>query len=283
MCQLTAPFAPFIADEIYTKLTGEESVHISFFPKGNRDLLDKNVEERMDLVRSLVSLGRGIREKERIKVRQPLPNILVDGEYESLISDLNPLLMEELNVKEVSFEKDLDAFMNFSLKPEFKVAGPTLGPKIKAFAAYLNQLEPKFFVKALDSNDTLSITLEGQDFTIDKSFVDVRIEAKEGFAVAMENGVFAILDTTLTPDLIQEGLARELISKVQQMRKQKDFEMMDRIKIYVSADEDVQEAIGTHKDYIMKETLALEIIDTNDSLEISDLNGHKTGISVEKI
>ncbi|MDX9888938.1 MAG: isoleucine--tRNA ligase [Anaerovoracaceae bacterium] len=283
VCQLTAPFAPFIADEIYTKLSGEDSVHISFFPQGNPDLLDKNVEQRMDLVRNLVSLGRGIREKERIKVRQPLPNILVDGQYESLISDLTPLLMEELNVKEVSFENDLDAFMNFSLKPEFKLAGPSFGPKIKAFAGYLNQLEPKAFVKELESNETITISLEGQDFTIDKSYVDVRIEAKEGFSVAMENGVFTILDTSLSPGLIQEGLARELISKVQQMRKQNDFEMMDRIKIYISADKDVQEAVDFHRDYIMKETLAREILPSTDTLEEADLNGHKTGISVERI
>jgi isoleucyl-tRNA synthetase len=138
-------------------------------------------------------------------------------------------------------------------------------------------------LKELDSNENITISLEGQDFTIDKSYVDVRIEAKEGFSVAMENGVFTILDTSLSPELIQEGLARELISKVQQMRKQHDFEMMDRIKIYVSADKDVQEAVDFHKDYIMKETLAREIVNSSQALEESDLNGHKTGISVERI
>ena len=110
VAQLMAPFAPFISDEIYTDLTGAESVHLSFFPKSDADLIDEKVEERMDLVRDMVALGRGIREKERIKVRQPLNEILVDGKYEALIEDLVPLIMEELNVKDVKFEKQLDKY-----------------------------------------------------------------------------------------------------------------------------------------------------------------------------
>ena len=117
---------------------------------------------------------------------------------------------------------------------------------------------------------------------IEKDFVDVRIDAKEGFAVAMENNLFVILDTNLDADLIDEGFARELISKVQQLRKQKGLEMMDNISITIAADDEISAAVKKHKDYIMKETLALKL-EENDAPEEFDLNGHKTGIAVEKM
>nr|WP_315023294.1 isoleucine--tRNA ligase [uncultured Aminipila sp.] len=280
--QLIAPFAPFIADEMYTKLTGNESVHISFFPKANEALVDKNVEERMDLVRTMVGLGRGTREKERIKVRQPLSEILVDGKYEALISDLTPLMMEELNVKKVVFETKLDQFMNYTLKPNFKVAGPVLGAKIKAFGGALAQADPAELVGKLEADGEATLNVGGEDFTINKDLVEIKINAKEGFSVAMENNIFTILDTTINQDLVDEGLARELISKIQQLRKQNDFEMMDNIRIYVAADDAVKTAVEAHKAYIMKETLAVEITEKS-GLDEYDLNGHKTGIDVERV
>ena len=280
--KLIAPIAPFLADEIYTNLTGEESVHVAYFPEANEKLIDKKVEERMDLVRTLVTLGRGTREKERIKVRQPLSEIMVDGKYKATIEDLTPLIMEELNVKNVVFAEDLDTFMNFSLKPNFKVAGPVLGKNIKAFGGALAKENAAAFVAKMEADGKVVLNLDGEDFDIEKDFVDVRISAKEGFAVAMENNVFTILDTTVTPELATEGLARELVSKVQQMRKQEDFEMMDNIKIFVAADEEVQKAVDTFEDYIKKETLAVAI-EKKDGLSEFDLNGHKTGIGVERI
>ncbi|MFR4019778.1 MAG: DUF5915 domain-containing protein, partial [Clostridia bacterium] len=124
--------------------------------------------------------------------------------------------------------------------------------------------------------------LNGESMEISKDMVDVKISAKEGFAVAMENNVFTILDTTVTPELAEEGLARELVSKVQQMRKQNDYEMMDKIHIYLSADDDVAKAVEDYREYIMKETLA-ESIENKEGLEEVDLNGHKTGLAVERI
>lgn len=279
--KLIAPFAPFIADEMYVNLTGEESVHIAYFPKADEARIDARTEERMDLVRALVGLGRGTREKERIKVRQPLSEILVDGKYEELIGDLTPLIMEELNVKKVVFEKELDQYMNYSLKPNFKVAGPILGKNIKAFGGALAKADAADTVAKLEADGKITLELNGEPTEITTDMVDMRISAKEGFAVAMENNVFTILDTTLNNELIAEGLARELISKVQQLRKQKNFEMMDKIEILLSADEEVAAAVEAHKDYIMKETLALEIAEGSDLKEY-DLNGHKTGIDVEK-
>ncbi len=282
IARMIAPFAPFLSDEIYQNLTGEESVHLAYFPEADETLIDERVEERMDLVRTLVALGRGTREKERIKVRQPLNEILVDGTYEAIIGDLTPLIMEELNIKKVVFESKLDDFMNYSLKPNFKVAGPVLGKNIKAFGGALAQADPGQTVARLEADGKLTMELGGESIEITREMVDVKITAKEGFAVAMENNVFTILDTNLTPELSAEGLARELVSKVQQMRKQNDYEMMDKIKIYVDADEAVDEAIESHKDYIMKETLATAIENGAD-LKTFDLNGHKTGLGVERV
>ncbi|MCR5482295.1 MAG: isoleucine--tRNA ligase [Clostridia bacterium] len=280
--KLIAPIAPFISDEMYVNLTGEDTVHVAHFPKADESLVDEAVEERMDLVRDLVALGRGTREKEKIKVRQPLGEILVDGKYESLISDLTPLIMEELNVKKVVFEKDLDKYMNFSLKPNFRTAGPVLGKKIKSFAGALAKQNPAEFAAELEKNESVKLDVDGETFDITKEFVDVRIDAKEGFAVAMENNIFTILDTAVTEELVQEGLARELVSKVQQLRKQHDFEMMDNIKIFVDTDEEVMAAVEKYKEYIMKETLAVEIAKKS-GLDTFDLNGHKSGIAVERV
>lgn len=282
VCRLSAPFAPFLMDEMYTKLTNEESVHLSYYPAADESLIDLNVEERMDLVRALVGLGRGVREKERIKVRQPLHEILVDGKYESLISDMKDLIIEELNVKEVVFENDLDKFMNYSLKPNFKVAGPVLGSRIKAFGTAVAKADPKTTVALLEKDGVIEMDLDREKITVQKDFIDVKINAKEGFAVAMENNVFVVLDTAVTDELLYEGLAREFISKVQQMRKQKNFEMMDRINIYYSADDAVKKALEVHGAYIMKETLALKMIEKTGGLEEYDLNGHKTGIDAER-
>ena len=150
------------------------------------------------------------------------------------------------------------------------------------FAGALAKENAAEFVSKLESEGKVAMDLGGETVDIEKDFVDVRISAKEGFAVAMENNVFTILDTTLTPELTEEGLARELISKVQQMRKQKNFEMMDNIRIFISADEAVAKAAETYDEYIRKETLSLSI-EEREGLETFDLNGHKTGIGVERV
>ncbi len=279
---LSAPFAPFLSDEMYTKLTGEESVHLAFFPKADESLIDTDLEEKMELVRTIVTLGRGEREKEKIKVRQPLSQILVDSRYEDQIADMVQLIMEELNVKAVVFEKNMDTYMNYSLKPDFRKAGPVLGGKVKEFGKALASADVKELIARLGEEEKIVLNLGGEETEIPSELVEVRVSAKEGFAVGTDRGVFVILDTQLTPELISEGLARELVSKVQQMRKQKDFEMMDNINISVRCDEESKAAFEKHREYIMKETLALRLDYTEDSLEEFKLNGHVTGIAVEK-
>jgi isoleucyl-tRNA synthetase len=284
VAKLMAPFAPFLADEIYANLTDELSVHLADYPVADVSLIDLEVEERMDLIRDLVGLGRAARAKEKIKVRQPIQKVLIDGKYEALISDLIPLMEEELNVKEVVFEKDLSTFMNFSLKPNFKVAGSILGSKIKALGPALATLDASAVVPKLEAGESIFVDLEGESTEIVKDYVLTSIAAKEGFTVEMANNLFVILDTTLTKELVDEGYARELISKVQQMRKNNDYEMMDNIRIYFDGDDEIANAVEIHREYIMHETLAVSIERVNDAtLEKQNLNDHDTGIKVEKV
>ena len=280
--KLIAPFAPFLSDEMYLKLAGGDSVHVQYYPQCQEGLINEKTEERMDLVRDLVGLGRGAREKEKLKVRQPLREILVDGKYEKVIGDLTDLIKEELNVKKVVFEKDLEKYMNFSLKPNFKTAGPVLGKKVKALGAALASCDPKEAVACMEEQGAMSLSLEGEMTQIPKDLVDVSISAKEGFVVAMENNLFTILDTTLDQELIHEGLAREFVSKVQQMRKAKGFEMMDHIAIAYQAEEEVCQAVEKYRKYIMEETLA-ERLEQGGQGEAYKLNGHESRIQVSRL
>ena len=283
IARLIAPIAPFISDEMYKKLTDQSlTVHTAYYPECNEALLDEHVEERMDLVKRISGLGRGIREKEGIKVRQPLQEILVDGKYRDLISDLAPLIKEELNIKDVVFADDLNTYMNFTLKPDFRAAGPVLGKKVRAFGAALAKADPAAFQAEMEENGKVVMDLDGEPVEITPDLVDVRIDAKEGFAVAMENNVFAILDTEITPELEAEGIAREVVSKIQQMRKQNDYEMMDKIVITIEADDAVNAAVDEYRDYIMKETLADELV-SGEVAEKVNINGHMTGIAIQKL
>ena len=282
LAKMIAPFAPFLSDEMYGKLTGDETVHTAYFPDVNENLIDKEEEEKMDLVRRIVSLGRGAREAEKIKVRQPLAEVLIDGKYKETIGGLEDLIKEELNVKELVFCDDLKNFMNFSLKPDFKAAGPALGKKVGLLAKALQVADAQDLVGRLEEEGKIILNLGGEEEEIAKDFIEVRIQAKEGFAVAMENNVFTILDTTLSPALVEEGLVRELVSKVQQLRKRENFEMMDRIRLEIEADQEVQAAASLHMAYIKKETLTDDFV-FGEAEERFDLNGHETGIRVEKI
>ena len=238
----------------------------------------------MDLVRDLVKLGRASRESVRIKVRQPVQKIHIDGKYEELISDLVPLIKEELNVKEVVFEKDLKEFMDFSLKPNFRTAGPKLGKNVKAFAGALAKADALEIISTVQSGGTYDIDVNGETVKVDEEMLDIRISSKEGYNVSMENNLFTILDTNLTSELLNEGYAREFISKVQQMRKNNGYEMMDNIKIFYDGNEEIEKAVDSYKEYIMKETLAVSIEEVqDDSFEKQNLNGHDTGIKLEKI
>ena len=281
LCRLIAPFAPYLSEEIYRDLTNEESVHLASYPRANEELIDLELEEKMEITQALVTLGRASREESKIKVRQPVQKVLVDGKYESKISDVVDLIKEELNVKEVVFAADLSEYMNYSLKPNFKVLGKVLGAKMKFFAGALAKLNANEVVPKLEAGEKISVDLDGENFEFGKDDVLINISSKEGFDVCMENNIFVILDTNLTPELIEEGYAREFISKVQQLRKSNDFEVLDNIDIKYCSDDEIASAISNFDEYIKNETLALSIerVEEN-TLEVFDLNGHDAGIKV---
>ena len=281
--KIVAPITPFVAEEMYRNLTDKKSVHLDFIPECDTSLIDEALEEKMEIVRNLVTIGRASREKVKIKVRQPLSEIVVDFALKEKIGDLEELIMEELNVKKVVFEKDLSGFMNYMLKPDFKVCGKILGAKIKAFGNFLNETNPKEFLEKLEKGSVL-VNLNGEDTEIFKEYVDVKVSAKEGFDVTMENNLFVILDTTLTDELLDEGFAREIISKIQQMRKSADFDVLDEIKIKYTCTDRLKKAVENYKEFIMKETLGIELtfVDSLDTEEV-DFNGELGKLFVERV
>ena len=279
LCKLMAPIIPYTSEEIFKKLTGKESVHLEDFPVANLKLVDEGIEERMDLVRTLISVGRYVREEAKIKVRQPLKEALIDGKNETIIGDLTDLIKEELNVKEVVFVKNTSEYMNFMVKPNFKVAGPIFGSNIKYFSEALNNLSIEDINK-LRNNETIEVNVNGDNYTVSSDMADIRISSKEGFNVGFENNNFIILNTELTEELILEGIAREVVSKVQQLRKSKDFNIVDRIDIYYEADEKVKETFAKFEDYIKNETLAENIIEKKLDTEVTDVNGYELKFDV---
>jgi len=281
LCKLIAPIASFTAEEIYTNLTGEESVHLQDYPKYDKKLVDEKIEERMDLVRSLISLGRNAREEARIKVRQPINKVIIDKKVEGIITDLKLLINEELNVKEIEFTEDLKEYMTFEIKPNFKVCGPVFGSNIKLLVSSLSNLSQEEII-SLGNNNEVSIEVNNEKYTLTKEMVDIRINSKEGFNASNEGNNFIVLDTTLTKELINEGIARELISKVQQLRKNKDFEITDRITIYYEKNKEFEEAIENFIETIKNETLATEIKTKDVNCEKVDLNGIEVALDVEK-
>ena len=281
ICKLIAPMTPFTSEEIYTKLTKEESVHLADYPKYDEALINEKIESRMDLVRDLISLGRNIREDVKIKVRQPISEVLIDQKNEDLISDLVDLIKEELNVKEVKFIKDVENYMNFTVKPNFKEVGKLLGPLMKDFQSKLLEFNMEDINK-LQNNESIKMTLGDKDFDITIDMVELKTESKEGFDVATDSNNFIILNTELTNDLIMEGIARELISKVQNLRKTKDFDIADRITLYYNGDDEVTEAVNMFEEFIKNETLSIDIVVKFNLAEEVDLNGHTTGIDVER-
>ena len=285
LTKLIAPFVPFLSEELYQLLDDGKSVHLEDYPEADHDLVDSHLEDKMGLVRDLVTLGRSAREAEELKVRQPIAQVLVDGRHEELISDLVPLMKEELNVKEVVFTDELGEYMEYSLKPNFQLVGPKLRDKVKVFASKLQELDASETAKALENGKEITVDLDGEDFTFSEEDVIINISNLEGFTVGMENNAFIILDTRLTSELKAEGYARELVSKVQQMRKANDYEMLDRIEIEYDSDEEIQSAVLDFEEYIKDETLAdsVEYVDGLEDGEEYDLNDHAAKIKVEKI
>ena len=282
LCKLMAPISPFITEEIYRNLTGEKSVHLADYPKFDKTKVAPQIEKRMDLVRDLISLGRNAREEAKIKVRQPISEVILDGKNKRTISDLVDLIKEELNVKEVRFENNLAEYINFIVKPNFKEVGKVLGPKIKLFQEELTKLDSKTKL-ALKDEKEITIKLDGEDFVVTPSMVEIRVESKEGFNASYEGNNFIVLNTTLTKELVNEGLARETVSKIQQIRKNNGFDIADRVKVYYEASDEYTNSIKDFIDFIKDETLALEFNTKSGLKDEYDINEYKVKFKVDKV
>ena len=284
LSQMIAPFAPYLSEEMYRNLTGNLSVHLSTYPVCDETMLDTALEEKMDLVKNLVTLGRASREKVKIKVRQPIQKVLVDASYEEIMGDLVPLMKEELNVKEVVFSSDLQQYISYRLKPNLPVLGRLLGAKMRFFQKELAQLDAKEVVESLHLGKEVTMNLNGEPFTLSEEHVLITIDSKEGFDVESHAGLFIILDTQLTDELIEEGFVREFISRIQQMRKANDYEMMDHIRIFYTATETLTKAIENHAEFIKSETLADELVcEAKEGMKEETLNGEATSLFVERV
>ena len=281
LCKLCAPLTPYLTEEIYQKLTGEESVHLADFPKADLSLIDEKTEEKMDLVRDVCSLGRDARETANIKVRQPIKDIVLDTKVSTIIGDLDSIIKEELNVKDIEYKDDMTDYLTYSLKPNFKVLGKELGSSIKVLQEKLKELSSEDSYKAY--NNSLELELDGKKVVLNKENTTLSTDVKEGYTASGNDNVVVVLDTTLTEELILEGLAREMVRTVQSLRKEADFVITDHIKVYYSGDEDIEKMLESYKEYVMNETLAEEIINKEVSSEDYDLNGHLVKIEVEKI
>lgn len=284
LSKIMAPFTPFISEDMYLKLTrgaALDSVHLEDYPVCDKAILEEDIENKMDIVRNIVSIGRELREKTKIKVRRPLKKIIVDKLVEPIISDLLELIKEELNVKMIEFAETRDDYMKSILKPNFKVAGPVLGAKIGEFKQALTKIDAKEMISKIDAEGTYKLDLSGESFDVSRDMLDVVIEAKAGFAAGLKGDLYVILDTEITEELEQEGIAREVVSKVQHMRKVMNLDLMDKIRISIDADDEVKASVNKHVDYIKKETLALDI--SNEHIDKKeDINTHPTGINITK-
>ena len=278
ICKIVAPISPFITEEIYQNLTDEESVHLASFPIPDEKLIDEELENKMELVRNLISLGRNAREEAKIKVRQPISEVIIDGKNKKVLADVIDLIKEELNVKEIVFAENLNEYMNFSIKPNFKNAGSILGSKMPEFVKYLNSLKEEEI-----NNIRNNMDLEFEGIKITEDLIDIKINAKEGFNVATENNNFIILNTTLTEELLNEGLAREFVSKIQQLRKTENFDVEDRINIYIDANKDFINQLMTNMEYIKAETLCLNFKEDKKASTKLTINEYEILVTLERL
>lgn len=286
--QLMAPFAPFLSEEIYQNLThaAKGSVHVSAYPAYAEALIHTDLEEHMALVMDIVSLGRACRNKVQIKVRQPLNQILVDGRRRAMLRPMENLVKEELNIKDVHYIENLDEYVNYQVKPNLPVLGPKYGKLLKAIGSALAQANPGALVRTLRADGVVTLAVDGQSLPLTEGDLYITVQEREGFTVEMNNENFVILDTELNEKLVMEGLARELISKIQTMRKNADFEILDRIKVEYTSDQDVKQAVETFLEYIKEETLAdavERVLEPGADYEEWDLNGHQAFIKVVRV
>ena len=288
MCRLTAPFTPFMAESMYRNLvcsvdkTAPISVHLTDFPKADESMIDPELEAHMKDLLDVVVLGRACRSEGNLKVRQPLARMIVSGRQ--LPQEFCALAEDELNVKDVTFTEETRDFMTYQLKPQMRTLGKKYGRLLKAIGEHLQTLDGNEVVDGFAAGKTLRFTLDGTEVELLEEDVLTAPIRKSGYVVSTDKDVTVALDTTLTSELIAEGYAREVISKVQTMRKEAGFEVTDRISLSLSTGSDaLKEAVKAYEQEIARGVLALSVsVEENVDGKAWKINDADAVISVKK-
>ncbi len=266
--KLSAPIAPFFMDRLYLDLASvcdpnvKESVHLAQFPEANSAVIDTHLERKMQLAQNICSLVLSIRQKEKLKVRQPLQKIMVPVSATVKSTDLkavSSLILSEVNVKELEILEDSSDILVKQIKPNFKTLGPKFGPKMKAVAAAIQSLTSKD-INQIEQNGTIDLQIDGNKISLELSDVEISSQDIEGWLVASSGPLTVALDATLSPALKSEGIARELVNRIQNLRKDSGFEVTDKIVIKFLKDPFIDSALLDNLEYIKTETLATEIL-----------------------
>ena len=280
IAKLSAPIAPFFMDRLYldlnaaTKKEDFESVHLANFPVFNEAYVDKLLENKMESAQIISSLVLSLRAKEKIKVRQPLQKIMIPINSESQKNEIlavADLIKSEVNVKEIEVLEDASDILVKQIKPNFKVLGPRFGKDMKAVAQAVNNFNAED-IKNIEQNGNLDVEVNGKTITLERTDVEIISQDIEGWLVANEGALTVALDVTISPELKKEGIARELINRIQNLRKDSGFEVTDKIEVTLQKDVQVVDAVEVNEDYIKSETLTnkIEIIDhLEDGIEIA--------------
>ena len=287
LCKVAAPLIPFITEEIYQNLvcnldaTAPMSVHLCSYPVADESKIDSELEEYMAEALKAITLGRAARNEANLKNRQPLAHVYVTGE-KAIPEMYCDIIKEELNIKEIEFVHDADKFVKYTFKPQLKILGAKFGKQIGEVRTVLSEIDGNAKKKELDETGFMTITLSTGEVKLSAEEVLISTSKAEGFVSANENGVTVVLDTVLTDELIEEGFVREIISKIQSMRKEADFNVMDNIVIGVSGNEKIADIMKRNKEEICGDTLGVAI--TDEITEINqewNLNGEVATISVK--
>ena len=267
VAKLMAPFAPFYADQLYKDLGGEkDSVHLDDFPTADDAVIDKELEARMEMAQKITSMVLALRRKVNIKVRQPLQAIMVPAtdEQKKHIEAVKQLIMNEVNVKELKFVEGQGILVK-KVKCNFRTMGKKFGKLMKGVAAAMDALSQEQIAE-LEQNGTIGISVEGQDLTVELADVEIISEDIPGWLVANEGTLTVALEVELTDELRQEGMAREIINRIQNLRKESGLEITDRISVVISPNAEAEAAVKAFGDYIKTQVLA-------DSIDIAANNG----------
>jgi isoleucyl-tRNA synthetase len=267
IAQLASPIAPFYMERLYLDLNSVtekqkfESVHLTNMPIANEKLIAKDLEKRMELAQNICSLILSLRKKGNIRVRQPLNKVMIpisDAQEQSYIEAVSDLIKNEVNIKEIQYLKESSDILVKKIKANFKLLGPKFGKQMKQVADLIAALSQKE-INELELNGVINVQLSGEPIEISKQDVEITTEDIEGWVVATDNGITVALDVTITELLYQEGIARDLVNRIQNLRKEMNFEVTDRIQLSIEKQTDLREAIRKNEKYICSEILADEI------------------------